>query len=190
MPAVRDGQDVALVHLGPDIVPLVGQFGEGQQDIKNGQVLGHLLQPGDLLSDFFPDLKEKLVFQLVDPGLGSQHPVFVFLQLRGDKPFAVNQGLFPLVIGGHQRQVGLGYLNVIAKNLVVADLQRGDTRPFSLPFLNLGDQGLAGVTDLPQLIQLPVEACLDQASFLNQVGWLIQDGPVDQPGHILQVVPG
>ena len=51
-----------------------------------------------------------------------------------------DQRLLADVVGRDLAEVGLGHLDVIAEDLVVADLERADPGPLPLPALEQGDE--------------------------------------------------
>ena len=66
-----------------------------------------------------------------------------------------------MVLLGGFVEVGLADLNVVAKDLVVADLERGNASALALSGLQAGDVVLAAAGDLPQLIDVWVIAVAD-----------------------------
>ena len=107
---------------------------------------------------------EQVVFALVDLLLGRQHLFFVFLQFRRDVALGVLEGLLAQVVGRHLAGVGVGDLDVIAEDLVVADLQAGDAGAGDFLGLEAGDPFLAVAGDGVQFIQLRVVAGADDAA--------------------------
>src|SRR5690606_3935003 len=71
--------------------------------------------------------------------LGIQDPALVLLELRGYVAFGVHQRLLALVVGGHRADVRAAHLNVVAEDLVEADLERLDPGPLPLGLLQPGD---------------------------------------------------
>ena len=69
--------------------------------------------------------------------LGGEDGVLHVLELLGDEPLAVHQGLLADIGIGHQVVIGLGDLDVIPEHLVVAHLQVLDTGLFPLRLFDL-----------------------------------------------------
>ena len=61
----------------------------------------------------------------------------------------------------------MGDLDVVAEDLVEADLEAGDAGPADLLGLEPGDPRLAALRDSTQLVELGVVAGADQAPFLE-----------------------
>ncbi len=101
----------------------------------------------------FADFAVEPPFDFQHALFGRQHFAFVFLQFAGSEPLRVHEGLFAFVVGGRQVQVGFRNLNVIAKNLVVADLERCDSGALALALLHGRDDLPALPGDVAQLVQ-------------------------------------
>ena len=67
------------------------------------------------------------------------------LQLLSDVALAVDQRLLADIVVGYLIPEGVGYLDVIAEYLVIADLQGADAGLFLLLRLHLGQEALAAV---------------------------------------------
>ena len=65
------------------------------------------------------------------------------LQLLGDVPLRVGQGLLADIALRHLAPEGVGDLNIVAEDFVVADFQGADAGPFLLPGLDLRDDAFA-----------------------------------------------
>ncbi len=115
-------------------------------------------------------LLEKPRLQLADALLGVEDAAFVLLELRRDVALRVDQRLLTLVVVGYPIEIGLGHLDVVAVDLVVANLEALDARPLLLLLLQPGDpvaSVLAGVDDAIQILR---EAGADQpaAAYLRR----------------------
>ena len=73
------------------------------------------------------------------PLLGAQHLGLVVLELGRHVALGGGEGLPPLVVGGDPGGVRVGDLEVVAEDLVEADLERRDPGPLPLPLLQRGD---------------------------------------------------
>ncbi len=92
------------------------------------------------------------------PLLGAQHLRLVVLELGRDVALGAGQRLAPLVVGGHLRGVGVGDLEVVAEDLVEADLERRDPGALALALLQRGDVLPAAVAERAQLVELAIVA--------------------------------
>ena len=120
--ALGDLQFVRVVHQGHAVVVLRRHQGEGRQHVGLGHGPGDLLDLGGLGGGLVPDLTEELVLQGHNPVLGGEDGVLHVLELLGDVPLAVDQGLLPDVLRGDLVVVGLGDLDVVAKDFIEAHL--------------------------------------------------------------------
>ena len=109
-------------------------------------------------------LEEQLVLQLLRLLVGRQDLLLVLLQLRRDVALGVLDRLLADVVGGDLLAVGVGDLDVVAEDLVEADLQARDAGPLGLLGLVAGDPLLAAVGQLAQRVELGAEAVADEAA--------------------------
>ena len=143
------------------------QLGQGAHNIQDGQGPGHLLEPGSLLSQAPSQVQEEFRLPLNPDFFGPQDPGLVILEVRGDEALGVYQGLLADVVGRHQMQVGLGDLQIIAEDLVVAHLEAVDAGGAALLGLQFGDPVLAFPAEANEFVQLRVIALPDDAPILN-----------------------
>ena len=66
------------------------------------------------------------------PIVRGEYLALVFLQLRRRKPLGIHQRLLALIVRRSQREVGLGDLDVISEDRVIANFQRTDPRTLPL----------------------------------------------------------
>ena len=109
-------------------------------------------------------------------------------QLLGDVPLAVHQCLLADVGLGHLVLEGVGYLDVVAEHLVVADLQGPDAGALLLLGLHLRDDALAALEDVPQSVHFPVKAVPDEAALPDGERGLVADGGGNAPADVIQRV--
>src|SRR4029078_7397009 len=74
-----------------------------------------------------------------------------------------DERLLPVVVGRDEVLMRLRDLDVVAEDLVVADLERGDARPFALRRLELREPALPVDGDAPELVDLGVARGADVA---------------------------
>ena len=89
--------------------------------------------------------------------------MFVFLELGGSVALGVDEGLLALVVGGREMQIGLGNLDVVAENLVETDLERTDGGALALALFHGGDDLLAVLAEVAQLVEFGVIAAANDA---------------------------
>ena len=122
-----------LDDLRPAVVALPGQLGQGRQHVQLRQHGGRGLHPPPRRRHRLAQLQEQLVFQLLRLLVGRQHLLFIFLQLGRDVALGILHRLLADVVVGNPLAMGVGDLEVVAEDLVEADLERGDAGPLASP---------------------------------------------------------
>ena len=112
------------------------------------------------------------------------------LELLGDEPLAVHQGLLADIGVGHQVVIGLGDLDVIPEHLVVAHLQVLDAGLFPLRLFDGGHHGLAVGHDVPEVVHVAIVARFDEAALPDGEGRLLHQRPGNVLPQVLEVVDG
>ena len=135
-----------------------------------------------------PQLGEQPPFDLRNALIRIEDFPLVFLELRRGESLGVDEGLFPLEIRRSQVKIRLRDFNVIAKDLVVADFERSDSGAFALPLFHRGDDLLAVLRELAQLVELGVVARADHSGIGCQRGRIVGDGALDALAHVGQFV--
>ncbi len=91
-------------------------------------------------------------------------------------------------------QVGFCHLDVVAKDTVVADPERLDTRPLPFLLLKLGDPVLPGRCQVPEAVEFRVEPLADHAARSGERRGVVDYSPGDEVcsrgvvGHHIQGV--
>ena len=183
MPARFDLEDRLIGQLGTAVAVPCGQLGQGGQHVELGQHRAGLDQTGRLGRDTVAQGRVQLVFQLVSPLLGTEDFFFVLLELRRDVPLGVLDRLLADVVARDARAAGVGLgvrdLDVIAEDLVEADLEAGYPRLADLLGLELGDPGLAAAGMAAKLVELGMITVADQAAFLDRQRRIVDQGGLD-----------
>ena len=73
----------------------------------------------------------------------------------------------------------IAHLDVVTENIVIAYLQTGDFRQFTLTLLYLQEIILAGISYLSQFVQLGIDTGLDDSPFINQQRRVVINLPGD-----------
>ena len=76
----------------------------------------------------------------------------------------------------HEMKVAFGHFNIISENLIVSNLQRGDSRLLSLFRFQLKNPSLAFPANLSQIIQFLIVVRFYEASFSNGQRWIFNNG--------------
>ena len=90
--------------------------------------------------------------------LGVEHLALVVLQLRRGEALGVDQRLLAFVIGGREVQIGVGDFDVVAEDVIEADLERLDAGALPLARFDLRDVLAAVLAEIAQLVELGIES--------------------------------
>ena len=164
MPPVDDLQLRLFDDRRPAIVPLPGQLRQRDEHVELRQHVGRGLHPPPRGRHRVAKLQEQLVLQLLRFLVGREHLLLVFFQLGRDVALGVFYRLFADVFGRYLLAMGVGDFDVVAENLVEADLERGNARPLALLGLIAGDPLLAAAGQLAQGVERLVVTVADEAA--------------------------
>ena len=153
VPPVDDLQLRLLDDLRPAVVPLPGQLGQRDQHVELGQHVGRGLHPPPGRGHGVAEFQEQLVLQLLRLLVGREDLLLILLQLGRDVTLGVLHRLLADVLRGDLLAMRVGDLDVVAENLVEADLERGNAGPLALFGLVAGDPLLAAVGQFAQGVQ-------------------------------------
>ena len=168
---------------GPRVAIFRGHLREGAGDIQFGDSGRGLPDSRGVSGGEQAQILKDLALQGQHLFFRVQNLAFQFLELRRGEAFGIHQRLLTLVIRGRVVQVGFRNFDVIAENVVEANLERLDSRAAALPRFNLGDVLAAVAADVAQLIQLGVEAGADGAA-VGEIGRrLFRDGGENAVAH-------
>ena len=160
-------QAIAVIHLRLNISIFLGQRRQTGQTIQPGHTLGSFLDARRLLDDIIPQLRQNLLFQGRQTLIRRLQLIFQLLQFRGDKTLRTNQRLLADIFRRHQIQIGFGNVNIIAKNLIIADTQGFYARALALFGLHSQQNVAALITDITKLINLGITAGADDFLFIT-----------------------
>ena len=138
-------------------------------------------------------LVEQLVLEPATALIGTQNLGLVVLQLGRHVALGAGEGLAAHVLGRGPRGLGVGDLDAVAEDPVVAHAQTGQPRARALALLQAGDPapGLGGVAH--QRLQRLVPALADDAAVLQRGGRLVDQRGLQggaQIGEVGQRGPG
>ena len=103
-------------------------------------------------------LGENLEFEFLERRFRRQDFALEFLERGRGEALGADQRLLALVVGGHALEIGLRDLDVVAEDIVVADLERRDCGALALGRLQLRDHAARADCQTAQLIDLGTEA--------------------------------
>src|SRR5262245_30483055 len=178
----------ALVQFGPDVVVTRRAFGQRRAEVNVRDASGNLGDAVSVAADLGADLAVEVGFEFDDPlaGVGDQR--FMFFQFQRKEAFGVSQSLFTDIITGGELQVRLRDLDVIAEDLVVADLERPYSAAFALARLELRQKIFPAREHVAQLVKLFGEACADDRAPLYLKRRALGDGPRDVTDDVIAIL--
>ena len=186
--ALPDLDHAGLVHVRAAVSVARRHGGKGAQGVGLRHGGGGLLDAGGGGGDLLPQPGEELVLQRHHPLRGGEDLALQVLELLGDVPLRVGQGLFADVALRHLTPEGVGHLDIVPEDLVVADFQGADAGLLLLPGLHLRHDALAAFENVPQAVHLFVETVPDESALPDGEGGLVADGLRQPPADVLQGV--
>ena len=137
MPALLDVDDLRVVDDRPDIAVFLSRLGKGEQAVELGQQRGVDLNLRDELLHRQHQFAEELLFHREDFVLRTQDFLFILLQFLRDVAFGLGQRLLAHPISGYVVLIRIAHFQIISEDVVIAYLQRLNTRLPGLALLNL-----------------------------------------------------
>ena len=122
---------------------LLSRLGSTQQAVQMSNDVGILLHLRNILLGRYDQVGKQLLLQRQYLVLCTQYLLFIFLQLLRDVALCLCQRLLAHPLLRHLVLIRVAHLQVVAEDVVVAYLQRGDARLGGLTLLNLQEVVLA-----------------------------------------------
>ena len=188
MTAVVYFQYAGVVHRGAAVIVADRHRRQRAQAVQLRHCRGRRLNAAHLSGNGKTQLREQFKFQCRDPVGGGENVALQVLQLLGDIALTVYEGLLADIGVRHLIFKGIGHLDVVAENLVVADFQGADAGFLLLLRLHGGHETLAAVENAPESVHFRVKAVPDELPLADGKGRLILQGVGDAPGQIVQRV--
>ena len=188
MAAVVDLDHAGIVHHRAAVAVFDRDDGKRRERVKLRDRGGGLLDALGARADLVAQGGEDLVFERVVTLPRGQDLLLQVLELLRDVALAVDERLLADVGVGHLILEGIGDLDVVAEDLVVADLQRADAGAFLFLRFNGGEQPLAAGENVVQAVDLGVEALADEAALAHGERRLVHDGLGDARSDVRERV--
>ena len=186
MAAVLNGNRRLGIEAGTDVAVVIGRAGQAVQTVDAGNGPGRFLHGRDMALDLAADIAEELVFQRQHPFLAGQDLDFKFLQFRRDVAFGIDQRLLAHVVIGDGLGIGMGNLEVIAKDLGIADFHL-DARLFPFLLFQFLQKGMTVGRNGADFIEFRRKAVADDAAVADDQARFVLDAPAEQ---VIDVVMG
>ena len=161
---------VAVIDDRTDVAVLLRTLGEGKEAIELGEERGVLLYGSYISCQSRDETVEDLCLEAEDAFLRTHNLVLVLLEFLGDVTLGLGQCLLANPVGRHLVLVRVAHLEVVAKHVVVANLQALDACRLYLALLHLQQVTLALICYLAQLVELCIHAIHDDTTVCNQQG--------------------
>ena len=152
MASADDEEFAGGVEFGTRIAAVRGQLRESSEHIELRDRRSRTAQPCRLRRYGRTHIHKKLPFDFQDALIGRKYLPLIFFQLGRSKPLGIHQRLFAFIVRRSQMQVWFRDFNVVAKDLIEANLQRADVGALALALLHRGDNLFAVLTEVAQLI--------------------------------------
>src|SRR5208282_5961302 len=166
MPSLADAHSARGIHRGPHVAAPARDFGQRRERIELAHRARRFEYRAALSLQVAQQFGEELQLQLAQARLRRKNLAFQFLQSRRGEALGADQRLLALVVGRSAIEMALGYLDVVAEDAVVTDLERGDA-------------GARARGERAQLVDLGVEAAMDDVAVARIYRRLVADGRVD-----------
>ena len=158
---------------------LARDLGQAGEHVGQRQCISTALERGQRIGSTLAQGREQRQLLGADAVLGAQRLVLVLLQLGRDVALGADQRLLADEVRRHLVAVGLADLDVVAEDLVVADLQLGQATALGFTRL-IGRKPRAGVgPDHAQLIQFGVDTVAHHAAFTDRERRIIDQRALD-----------
>ncbi len=186
MAAVLDVDDAVRPHRGAHVVVGAGRLREAREHIDERDLMRRLLDLRQVRLDFFAHIGEEIVLDVDDLLLRAEDLRLEFLELLRDVALSIRERLLADVAVRHAVRTAVAHLDVVAEDLVVADLQRLDARLLLLALLNLLQHRLAVVRDAAVLVELLVVARLDDAALAQADARVLDNRALQEVDEIIE----
>ena len=185
MAPLADVECAREVDLGADVVIFHRRLRQRAQRVESGHGVRRRLHACDLARNELAHLIEERVLQLRDALARGQERILEILELVRKIALARDQCLLADIV---LRQLGdartVGNVDVIAKDLVVADLELFGAGSLALALLELGDGLRAVIAHVAQAVDLLAVARAEDAALAHGKRRLVADGAVDARAEV------
>ena len=158
-----------LANLGSYITPLGCEPCERAEAVEVGNNRSVALQTFERCGEIAQQLLPDASLNGEDFLLCSEHLLLILFQLGSDVSLGTHKRLLANPLGRHFVLVGIAHLDIVAKDIVVANPQRGDTRALALRELNLCYAVFAVEGNVAQLVEFDINARGNDTSLLYLV---------------------
>ena len=141
------------------------QRGEVQQNVEFGKGAGVAKQRGHGLLGACDEVGEELGFESGDALVGVKDALFLLLELGGDVALGVDEGLLTDPVRGDAVFVRVADLEVVAKDVVEVELERGDSASVGFGLKDSFEDGPGIALEGAVAVEFGVDAWGDGSAF-------------------------
>src|SRR5580704_13858338 len=188
MTAADDEQFAARVEFGARVAAVCCQLCKGSEHVELCDGGSRAAKARSLGGDRGAHLDENLALDLENALVRRENLALILFQFGRSEPFSVYQGLFALVVGGCEMEIGLRNLHVVPKDLIKANLQRCDAGALALAVFHRGDNLFAVLAEVAKLIEFAVITAADDSGIARESGRLVGDGAFEPLAHVGQFI--
>ena len=174
-----DIDDEAIIDDGAGVALCDRYLGERTEAVQLGDDAGILLQWADEAREAYKKLAIKTSFEAGDTLFGAEDLLLVLLELGEDVALGIGERLLACPVFGHLIIVGGAHLDVVAEDIIIGDLERGDARTLALAALELQEVFLAVGGEATELVQLAIHSWGDGDATTESGGWLFGQRVLD-----------
>ena len=174
-----DIDDEAIIDDGAGVALRDGHFGERTEAVQLSDDAGILLQWADEAREAYKEFAIETPFEAGDTLFGAEDLLLVLLELGEDVALGVGERLLACPVFGYLIIVGGAHLDVVAEDIIIGDLEGGDTRALTLAALELQEVFLAVGGEATELIQLAIHSWGDGDTTTESSGWLFGQRVLD-----------
>ena len=182
--AVVNFDDAAVVHARTAIVVVHRDGRERAERVELGDEPRRALDAHALGGDGFAQGGENFKFERLVAISRGQNLLLKVFEFFGDVALAVHERLLADVSVGDEVLERIRDLDIVAEDLVVADLQRADAGLFLLARLDVGEKPLAARQNLVQAVDFGIVALADEAALTHGKRRLVDERVADALRHV------
>ena len=184
MAAVVNFDDAAVVHARTAIVVVHRDGRERAERVELGDEPRRALDAHALGGDGLTQGGENFKFERLVAVARGQNLLLKVFKFLGDVALAVHERLLADVRVGDEVLERIRDLDIVAEDLVVADLQRADAGLFLLARLDVGEKPLAARQNLVQAVDFGIVALADESALTHGKRRLVDERVADALRHV------
>ena len=175
MASVNNLDFAVIIQLRSYIIIFIGSLRQACQHINVADGAGSFLNLLDFSANQCTQLIKQIILQLLDFFLGTENFILELLKLGNNIALCVYQCLLTHKVRRHAAALSLAYLDIIAENLVEANLHSFNAGFLFDFLLKVLHPGFVVSSNQMQLIQLLIITCANHTALTNRKRRLIDN---------------